>query len=513
MAMIRLATREKNPCFALESTAMKVVIARLNHETNTFSPVPTPLAAFGAGDPHGPAFGAAALTAARGSATAMGAYIDRAEREGCAIVTPLFAMANPSGPVDASAYRVMCDAIVEAVAAGCDAIMLDLHGAMVVEDAEDGEGELLERIRKIAPSTPLALALDLHANVSARMVSLADVVVGFKTYPHVDMYDTGAHAARLLFDMLAGKTQPVVALARPGILAQTLCQNTEIPGAMHDGVEFARGLERHGALAASVFGGFYLADIADAGMSVVVVADRAQAQAQGWADDCSRMLAARKSEFVFTQTSLGNSVARARAVKHGLTLLLDHGDNCMSGGTCDTMDVLAECLRHGMTHIGAGPICDPQAVAQLIEAGAGATVTLALGNKVAMPKISQPAKAPLRLTGQVRAISSGEYTISGPIYTGTRCYMGRTVLYDIGAARIVVTEQTQEPWDLGVFTSAGLQPTLERYLILKSRMYYRPVFAPLATTIIECASGGVCSSDFSLFDYRRLRRPLYPLDA
>lgn len=492
---------------------MKVVIARLNHETNTFSPLPTPLAAFGAGDPHGPAFRADAYAAARGSATAMGAFIDMAERRRCTIVTPLFAMANPSGPVDTPAYRAMCDAIVDAIAGGCDAIMLDLHGAMVVDDGDDGEGELLERVRAIAPTTPLALALDLHGNISERMVRLADIVVGFKTYPHIDMYDTGAHAARLLFDMLDGKIKPVVALARPGILAQTLCQNTEIPGAMHDGVEFAHALERRGALAATVFGGFYLADIADAGMSVVVVANGDAAKASHWAQDCSALLTARKSEFIFRQTPLASSIARAKAVKHGLTLLLDHGDNCMSGGTCDTMDVLEECLHHGLMHIGAGPVCDPQAVAQLIAAGVGATVTIDLGNKVPMPKIGMAARTPLRLTGQVSAISNGEYTISGPIYTGTRCYMGRTVLFDIGAARIVVTEQTQEPWDLGVFTCVGMHAARERYLILKSRMYYRPVFAPLATTIIECASAGVCSSDFSLFDYRKLRRPIYPLDG
>src|ERR1700693_1221392 len=108
--------------------SMKVVIARLNHETNTFSPLPTPLAAFGAGDPHGPAFGADAYTAAHGSATAMGAFIDMAERKGCNIVTPLFAMANPSGPVDAHAYRVMCAAIVDAIAAGCGAVLLALRG-------------------------------------------------------------------------------------------------------------------------------------------------------------------------------------------------------------------------------------------------------------------------------------------------------------------------------------------------------------------------------------------------
>src|SRR5688572_17572129 len=184
---------------------MKVVIARMNHETNTFSPVPTPLAAFGAGKPGGPDFGAAAYAAGKHSATAMGAFIDAAQRRGCEIVAPLFAMANPSGPVDAAAYRVMCDAIVGAVAQGCDAIMLDLHGAMVVETTDDGEGDLLERLRAIAPRTPIAVALDLHANVSEKMVRNADIVVGFKTYPHVDMVETGAHAANLLFRLVDGE--------------------------------------------------------------------------------------------------------------------------------------------------------------------------------------------------------------------------------------------------------------------------------------------------------------------
>ena len=491
---------------------MRVVIARLNHETNTFSPLPTPFAAFGAGDPRGPAFGADAWAAGKGSATAMGAFIDLAERRGCEIVAPLFAMANPSGPVAAAAYRAMREAIVEAVAGGCDAIMLDLHGAMVVEDCDDGEGDLLQRVRAVAPTTPLAVALDLHGNVSDKMVRHADIIVGFKTYPHVDMYDTGAHAGRLLFEMLDGRIRPVTSIARPGVLAQTMRQNTGIPGAMRDGVEFARALERKGALAATVFGGFYLADIADAGMSVVVVADGDPAQAARWAEDSSARLYERRTELVFRQSPLPGSIERAKAVQHGLTLLIDHGDNCMSGGTCDTMDVLAECLRQGLDGIAAGPICDPQAVAQLCAAGAGATATVDLGNKVPMPAIGLAAPRPLRLTGRVRTIGNGEYTIRGPVYTGTRCYMGRTVLFDTGAAEIVVTEQTQEPWDLGVFTCIGLDPGRKRYLILKSRMYYRPVFAPLADTIIECASTGVCSSDFSLFRYRKVRRPIYPLD-
>ncbi len=492
---------------------MKAVIARMNHETNTYSPVPTPLVAFGGGKPGGPDFGRAAYEAGKGSATAMGAFIDAAEQRGCDIVTPLYAMANPSGPVDAAAYRTMCDAIVDAVAQGCDAIMLDLHGAMVVEDSDDGEGDLLERIRTIAPRTPLALALDLHANVSDKMARNADILIGFKTYPHVDMVATGEHAARLLFRLLDGDIEPRIALARPGVLAQTLCQNTEIPGAMRDAVRLARALEQRGALAASVFGGFYLADVADAGMSVVVVADRDVETAARWAEECSAMLRERAQEFVFHQSPLADSVARAKATERGRVLLLDHGDNCMSGGTCDTMDVLAECLRQGLDRIGVGPVCDPQAVAQLIAAGVGKTVTVDVGNKLSMPKIGLVARTPLRLTGRVRAIGSGEYTISGPIYTGTRCFMGRTVLFDTGTAEIVITELTQEPWDMGVFGCAGLDVASKRYLILKSRMYYRPVFAPLAGAIVECASAGVASSDFALFRYQKLRRPIYPFDA
>ena len=491
---------------------MKVVIARLNHETNTFSPVPTPLRAFGAGDPRGPAFGVDAYAQGKASQTAMGAFIALAEARGCAVVTPLFAMANPSGPVDADAFETMCGAIVGAVAAGCDAILLDLHGAMVAEGVDDGEGELLARIRAVAPRTPLAVALDLHGNLSDRMVALADVVVGFKTYPHVDMMETGAHAGRLLFDMIDTGRRPALAIARPGVLAQTLRQNTEIPGAMRDLVEAARACEREGALAASVFGGFFLADIPDAGMSVVVAADTA-ARAQAWAERISGQARARRDELIFHQKPLAESVAEAQRIQDGLVLLLDHGDNCMSGGTCDTMDVLAECLRQGLTNIGVGPTCDPAAVAQLIAAGVGATLTVDLGNKLPMPRIGLADRQPLRLTGRVKAVSDGEYTITGPIYRGTRCYMGRTVLFDSGAAEIVVTELTQEPWDIGVFACVGLDPARKRYLILKSRMYYRPVFGPLAAAIVACASAGCCASDFSRYRYDRVRRPVYPLDA
>lgn len=154
---------------------MRFVIARLNHETNTFSPLPTPLVSFS------PRRGEDARRAAEGSATAMGAFLSFAERQGAEIVTPLSATANPSGPVSDQAFESMADAIVEAVASGCDAVLLDLHGAMVTESIDDGEGELLERLRAVAPEVPIGVALDLHGNITARMIDNADVLVGFKT--------------------------------------------------------------------------------------------------------------------------------------------------------------------------------------------------------------------------------------------------------------------------------------------------------------------------------------------
>jgi microcystin degradation protein MlrC len=141
----------------------------------------------------------------------------------------------------------------------------------------------------------------------------------------------------------------------------------------------------------------------------------------------------------------------------------------------------------------------------------GARVSVKLGGKMDMPAIRVKG-APLELNGVVRAITDGEYTITGPQFHGMRCYMGRTAVLDTGAAEIVVIERNQEPWDLGVFTSAGIDPMRKRFLLLKSRMYFRPVFGPIAKGMVFCDSLGVGSSDWTQFEYRKLRRPIYPLD-
>ncbi len=487
---------------------MKILIARLNHETNTFSPVATPLEAFA------PSYGAAAYRDNKGMRTAMAAFIDLAEGLGATLVTPLSATANPSGPVHAAAYDGLTERIVAAVP-GCDAILLDLHGAMVAENSADGEGDLLERVRAAAPGVPIGVALDLHGNITQKMIDHADVIVGFKTYPHVDMYETGAHAGRLLLAMLHGRQRHTVRWHSLPLMSHTL-RSTTLEGVMLRAVDAARAEERAGMPAVSVFAGFSLADIAAPCVSVVVTGDVSDPQAaQAVADRIASQIWDDRAQFVYESEPLQDSLGRAKALAHGANrpvLLLDHGDNCMSGGTCDAMDVLQAALTQGLEDIAVGPLCDAQAVQTLVHAGVGARVTVELGNKVLLTQLGI-AKQPLRLTGTVRAVSDGEYTVTGPIYTGQRCHMGRTVLFDIGPARIVVTERTHEPWDLGVFSCVGVDPTVHRFLLLKSRMYCRPVFEPLAVALVECDSPGVTSSDYGLFPFSRVKRPVYPLDV
>jgi microcystin degradation protein MlrC len=491
---------------------MKIVIARMNHETNTFSPIPTPLDAF---DPQ---WDAAARSNQKGALTAMGAFLDIAEGINAEIVTPLAAWANPSAAVAADAYTLMCDAIVRAVSQGCDAIMLDLHGAMVAENADDGEGSLLERIRQVAPDTPMTVALDLHGNVTQKMIDHADIIVSFKTYPHIDMYETGEHAGRLLLDLLAQRAQPVIGWRQVPLLSATLTSNTSA-SAMQRAVQAAQQAEQEpGILAVSVLAGFPLSDFRDAGMSVVVVADGDAALADAVAGRIARRMWEERVDFVYDSLPLAQSLAQARERSQGPgtgpVLLLDHSDNVMSGGTCNTMDVLEAALAAGLDGIAVGPISDPEAVAQMIAAGLDAEVTLAVGNKVALTQ-QGITKVPPVLTGRVAAISDGRFTVTGPIYTGSTIQMGRSVLLDIGAARIVVTEERVEPYDTGVFTSLGLDPAQQSFLILKSRMYCRPVFVPISRGLVECDSdsGGPTSANLKLFPIAKVRRPVYPLDA
>ncbi len=488
---------------------MKLVLAHFLHESNSFSPVPTPWEAFG---PKGPHLGDAAVAAMTGTRTPVGAFLDAAAAWGAEVELPVAGYASPSAPVDRDAFERACDLIVDAVRRGCDGILLDLHGAMIVAGGlEDGDGELLRRVREAAPDVPIGVALDLHANVTPTKVANCDVIAGYHTYPHIDMYETGERVARAFHRLLLGEARPRMALQQIPVLSQTLKMNTS-EGAMRAFVDAARAAELEpGVLCASAFGGFPMADIHHAGSSVVVVTDGDDDLACRTASSIGAIAWDQRDDLVWHDSDLVEAITAAKSAPTGPVLLIDHADNCASGGTQDVMTVLREALRQGLSSIAVGPIRDPEAVAQMIAAGVGAQIELPIGGKLDMPSIGLRGE-PLVLSGVVRAITDGEYTITGPQLTGVRAYMGRTAVLETPHTTIVVTERLQEPWDLGVFSSVGIDPTGFRYIMLKSRMYFRPIFLPFAADVIYCSGDGVTSSDHRRFRYDHLRRPMYPLD-
>lgn len=284
---------------------MRILAARLNHETNTFSPLPTPLASFE------PVWGGDALAFGRTSRTAFGAFVAYARQRGAEIMTPVAATANPSGTVGDCAFEAMASVIADAALQQPDAILLDLHGAMVTHSHDDAEGESLARVRASSPGVPLGVALDLHGNITPRMVANCDLIVGFKTYPHLDMYETGEHVARLVDRMLRDGLRPHMALRHPPMLAHTLSMNTSIPGAIADLVATAREAEsRDGVLAVTIFGGFPLADMPEAGLSVAVVA-KEQAAADSTADEIAGAAWACREALVYHEASLAASIEAA----------------------------------------------------------------------------------------------------------------------------------------------------------------------------------------------------------
>ena len=316
---------------------MRLVVAAMLHETNTFSPIPTDLARFG---DRAMLSGEAARNYFKGTNTAIAAFIDQAEALKAEMAIPVTASAVPSGRVAAAAYKRITDAICEAIDKGCDAALLDLHGAMVTDTEEDGEGALLERIRRLKPGLPIAVALDPHCNCTKKMVDNATALVGYSTYPHIDMYDTGRRAGRIVLDAMAGKTQPVMAWKQLPLLSQTLRQGTD-DEPMKSLNALARAEEKNGLLAASILFGFPLADIRDAGTSVVTIADGDRASAEAAAERIARAAWEQREEFVYKGRPLAATVAEAAALSDGPIVLLDHSDNAASGSTQDVMTVIA----------------------------------------------------------------------------------------------------------------------------------------------------------------------------
>lgn len=482
---------------------MRVAVGGMFHETHTFAPGRTGLADF-----REQAAGVEIPALYGDTRTSVGGVLQEGARLGLELVPTYYAAATPAGLVTREAFETICARIQEGIAAAepLDGVLLCLHGAMVAEGYDDAEGELLRRVRAQIGGRPLVATLDLHGNISRLKADAADVLVAFDTYPHVDAYERAVDAARILHGMLAGRLRPTSALAAPPLMPvpQGLA-TAEQP--MRDIMAAAHRIEAApGVLNVSVFGGFAYSDVAFAGFAVQVTTDSDPELAQRYAGELAELAWTRRAEFEVQNVPVAAAVARAAQAPAGPVILVDVADNVGAGTPGDGTEILAELQRQGVA--GAlVTLCDPEAVAAAVQAGVGATVELRVGGKATAMH-----GAPLPVAGRVRLLSDGEYRHVGAYMTGKRSSMGRTAVLDCGPVELVLTERRVMPFDIGYLQVLGVRAEAKRVITVKSAIAWQTAFGRMAQQVIPVDTAGLTTVHLDRFAFKKVRRPLFPLD-
>jgi len=486
---------------------MRILTAEFSHETNRFSLRRTGLEAFRA---RLLAEGDAAIAARDGTNSELAGFLDVARDAGLEVVHAITAETEPAGLVTDEAFEHVAGRILARAAEGpFDGVALGLHGAMATESLEDPEGELLARLRGLlGRDIPIAITLDLHANVTRRMCQLADIVVSFKTYPHVDMREAGRHAAGLLLRAMRGEIRPATRrIAIPQIEEPSGLRTDK--GPMIGWAERARAYETQpGVHAVSINGGFGAADIAEVGPTVLVTAERGSEHG-AFAKAIAREIWARRAEPFDAFLSPEEAAARARDWRGDKPLVIaDYGDNPGAGAYGDSTSLLQALLRAGVTGACFGPMVDPEAAAQLHRHTVGRAVEIALGGKTD-PRFGG---APLRLRATLTGLYDGWFTGDGPMIGGQRHCHGATATLEAHGIAILVVTHPGQMLDRQQFRAFGIAPEDRRVIALKSQQHFRAAFAPIAGEIVVADGGGLSTSDLSRFPFERVRRPIYPLD-
>lgn len=486
---------------------MRLFLAMMSHETNTFSNISTDRRQF---ETRGLHYGGEIIEAFRGTGTCLSGMIDAATRRGATLIPSVAAAASPAGRVTRDIYGHVKERMLRDLkAAGTvDGVLLDLHGAMVTEEHDDGEGDLISAVREVVgPSVPIAVSLDFHGNISDTMVREADLLHGYKTYPHVDMGERGVEATERLLDVIGKRLRPTAALRKPPLLPPLGNQGTA-RGPMHRLYAMAEEMEKDPkVISISIFAGFPHADIPEAGFGVYVVTDNDQALADRLADQIADTAWAHRHEFMHSGLPVREAVARAFAAEGQPIVLADMADNTGGGAAGDGTEVLRELVRVGARSTIVACIWDPQAVARCVEAGVGGSVTLEVGGKV-----DQRHGPPLRVTGLVRTLFDGRFVHKGPMARGLPGRLGTTAVLDVNDIKVILISYRWQTLDPEMIRFVGLDPLDHKILVVKSTIHYRAAFEPIAHEIIEVDAPGLSSSNLGRFDFRRIRRPIFPLD-
>jgi microcystin degradation protein MlrC len=481
---------------------MNILIAGFQHETNTFAPTRASYQSFVQGEGFPPMVRGADVMKLRDVNVPIGGFIQAAQARGHNLLPVIWAGASASAHVTTDAFERIGGEIIDAVkAGGFDAIYLDLHGAMVTEQIDDGEGEILERVRTIVGNTmPVVVSLDLHANVTARMVKHASALVAYRTYPHVDMADTGTRAAHIL-ERLVDEGRPLhCAMRRVPFLIPVNGMCTLVEPA-RDAYRLLEQLETDNVVSVSFAPGFPAADFPECGPTVWAYAfDKERAE------HAANTLFAKlvDEEPRWDVPFLSPDDAAAEAIRLSRTavkpvIIADTQDNPGVGGDSNTMGMVRALLRHRAQEAAVGVIWDPEAAAAAHRAGVGARIRLRLGGSA-----SVPGDAPLEGEFEIAHLSDGHFRFDGPMLNGMQGELGLVACLRIEGVRIAVSTIKMQVFDRNLFRVAGIEPERMKILVNKSSVHFRADFEPIALAILVAKAPGPMAADPADLAWTRL---------
>ena len=495
-------------------TTFNVLSAEFLHETNTFCKLPTNSASFAE---RGLLWGEDAIAARKDNNTELAGFLDAARAYGWSVTHVLSAHAQPGGPVTREAFDALTAPIIAAVQAHkgpLHGVLLGLHGAMVPDFCDDGEGEVLRRLRAVlGHHIPIGITLDPHANVSRAMCDLAQIIVSFKTYPHTDMRVAARHAADILQRTMLGEIHPMTLRVTRPMLEEANGGRTDV-GPMLPRLERARAYEQQAdVFAVSINGAFPNADIAEVGTSVTVTAQGDMARHTAFASELADDIWAHRLEAINQYHTVAQAAALCKAYlagnKKGPIIVADYADNPGGGTYGDSTALLAALLDAGVSDACFGPMVDPATVAQLQGHAPGDCVQIQLGGKTD-PRFGG---IPLALTCTLVSLhATGNYIGSGAMIGGLHRSWGPTAVVRVDGIEILVVSIRAQMLDLQQFLAFGIEPEQKRIVALKSMQHFRAAFEPIAGEVIVCDSGALCTVDYAVLPFAKVPRPVFPLD-
>ncbi|MDP6115557.1 MAG: M81 family metallopeptidase [Planctomycetota bacterium] len=486
---------------------MRIAIGGIMHESNSFSAKPTNLALF---EEVGIAEGEDLRRVWGDSQHEIAGYLDDLDEAEIDTIPTLIAWATPSGMVEKAAVDELLNRVFHRLEGeSFDGILFGLHGAMVLEGHEDGDGYILRRMRaQFGNEIPLISTLDFHANISDAMVELSDALVVYQTNPHVDQRSRGRRAASMMRRFIQGDVRPVQSMARHPMIFPILHQNTT-HGPMKPLMDRLHELEaRDDILAANLVAGFPYADVPEIGAVSLVVTDGDEALAQELSQQLADDLWALRDGLDTNLPDAAEAVRLANESEAEPIVLVEMGDNVGGGSAADSTFILAELVSQ-KSERSVVVIYDPESVKACVEAGIGGRVSLQAGGKT-----DDLHGAPVPITGSVRLFSDGKYEEREIRHGGRRFNdQGLTALVEYGEGNLLVLNSHRDPpMSLHQLLSLGIQPERFRILVVKAAIAYRAAYEPVLERIIEVDTPGTTTPNPKRLDYRNVPRPIFPLD-